>query len=153
MKLSLKLQADYFFNVWVFVAVILTFVNDRILKSFFNSYDANEGLVGVHYFMSVLTGKLSDFAGLFFFPVFLVYVVHRLCGQKFSHHLIICSCLVTAVQFVLFKFVDFFKNELIEFFNRMLFPIQIVSDPTDVFALSSIVIAYLFLKKYIPTAP
>lgn len=129
-------HAPYFFNVWVGLAVVCTFLNDHYFKSH------------VPIELNFLTGKLSDFCGLFFFPVFLVYVTHRFCKQKYDSPLIFWCCLVTTILYILFKYVDLFRNALIEFISRNFFFIHIVSDPTDLVALSSVVVAYFFLKKY-----
>jgi hypothetical protein len=139
MKKNLNFQTDFFYNFWVVLAVAMTFLNNHFFKS---NFPPN---------LSFLTGKLSDFGGLFFVPIFLVYLAYRFFGFTYNRWLIFWCCLMSSVQFVLFKFVDFFRLALINLFDRHLFSIQIVSDPSDLLALISPIIAALFLQKYLPT--
>ncbi len=122
------------------LAVGLTFINDFYLKMAF---------AGTKY--SFITGKLSDFCGLFFFPIFLAYIFHRGFRMAFNEKLIHICCNLTIVLFILFKYVSFFKIMLSDFFTEHLFAISIVSDRSDLLAVVSVVAAYFFLKKYSQT--
>ncbi|HSO31586.1 MAG TPA: hypothetical protein VLT33_03690 [Labilithrix sp.] len=69
------------------LAVALLIVNDHVLK---------------HQFPGFVTGKLSDFAGLFFFPLLLVDALGRLHGRR-SLNMLVGACIATAVVFAAVK--------------------------------------------------
>lgn len=99
----------------------LLLINDHILKVVAPSW---------------LTGKLSDFAGLFFFPFLLAagfsFVFRRASFQAIG----ILAFGFTAIWFALIK-TTIWGNTLTEAFASRLLgvPVQIVLDPTDVIAL------------------
>ncbi len=74
-------------------AVLVLFVNDHVLK---------------HAYPGFVTGKLSDIAGMIFFPVLLHAVVSmmlpasQLRGRR-SEQLLVVACVATAVVFALTK--------------------------------------------------
>jgi hypothetical protein len=101
----------------------LLLLNDHVLKAAVPSW---------------LTGKLSDFAGLFFFPFLLAAILAfpleslRLPPRR----IMALSCCLTALWFTLIKTAPF-ANQATETFASWLVggPAQIVLDPTDLIAL------------------
>jgi hypothetical protein len=120
-------------------AIALLLLNDHVLKQLFPS---------------ILTGKLSDFAGLFFFP-FLAAAVVGLAGvhgRRRGPHPVMAACFAaTALCFALIK-VDPASNA---FAVRSLqaawgLPVRIVRDPTDLVALAALWPAWR-LWRSVPT--
>jgi len=87
-------------------------------------------------FHNSLTGKLSDFAGLFAFPYFLSVLYPRHSNK--IH-------IGTVLLFVLWK--SEFSQPLIDLFNSFKIPINRTIDFTDYIALVSIFISYITLKS------
>ncbi len=101
-------------------AVLLTALNDHLLKSLFHNF---------------ITGKLSDFTGLFFFPVFLYALLDLKKNPKSSHEKInikrLAWCvLYTDILFILIKFTG------VRLLLMSVLPVQIVNDPSDVLAIT-----------------
>ncbi len=111
-------------------AIFLLLLNDHILKS---------------AFPSVLTGKLSDFAGLFIFPFLLIFLL----GIPFTYLRIpsrwtaFTSFSITLVWFAAIKTIPW-ANELSAGFAGWLlgFPIRLALDPTDLLGLLSLIPAW-----------
>jgi len=97
----------------------LLILNDFVLKATFHN---------------VLTGKLSDFCGLFIFPIFwsAVFPKHKLGVFIF-----------TALLFIYWK--SEYASGLIELINTV-FKIQRTVDPTDLIALPIVLFAWFHLK-------
>ena len=115
----------------VFIAaVLLLVINDWILKTAFHNF---------------ITGKLSDFAGLFAFPFFLSTVFTR--WKKRLH-------LLTAVLFIFWK--SDLSQPILNFLNSIYIPVNRTIDFGDNIALISIIFSYKFsnncTKQYI-TSP
>ncbi len=113
-------KIPFFLHPWPLLAVMILALNDHILKTRFPGF---------------ITGKLSDFVGLFYFPIFLAAIIVLLTGQRFSRRLtlgmIVCAdVLLISVKLspVLAAFVD-------SIFGRYLFTTHLVADPTDLAAL------------------
>ena len=120
-------KADRSFHALVspgFVACTsLLILNDFVLKQHFH----NE-----------LTGKLSDFAGLFVFPFFWATLVPRLKTTVY---------LSTALSFILWKSI--YAQPLIEALNLMLpFSIGRTVDPTDLLALLVLPASYRYRSAF-----
>lgn len=110
-----------FLRPWTVGAVALLLLNDHVLK-------------GAGLLPEVVTGKLSDVAGLFFFPILLAYSVERLFGAK--RGLEVLSCAATAAVFALLKTcpsASFWASKAWG---------EVVCDPTDLLALPAVVAAY-----------
>jgi len=109
-------------------AVALLLLNDHVLKQ---------------AFPSILTGKLSDFAGLFFFPFLLAVSVGlfgRRAGRPRRTEAAMAACFaVTAWCFALIK-VDPASNVVaVRVLETALgLPVRIVRDPTDLIALAAL---------------
>jgi len=97
-------------------ALALLLLNDFYLKPVFHN---------------AITGKLSDFCGLFIFPIFwsALFPKHRL-------HIYFG----TAMAFIFWK--SAYADSFIGFFSNNIFPIERVIDPTDLIALISLPIAW-----------
>lgn len=103
------------------LSIGLLLVNDHILKVVVPSW---------------LTGKLSDFAGLFFFP-FLLAIGFGLLFRHISAKTIGALAFgVTAIWFTLIKTTTWGNAFTEESISRLLgVPVQIILDPTDLIAL------------------
>lgn len=117
-KLSFKYVNNYFF----LTALVLLLFNDFFLKQAFPSW---------------FTGKLSDFAGLFFFPLFFaVFFPDRIKSILAS----------TAALFILWK--SPYSETLIQSINSLnLAHFSRVIDYSDLLALSMLPLAYLVYKN------
>lgn len=98
------------------LSVLLLILNDWYFKASYH----NE-----------LTGKLSDITGLFALPFFL--------GAIFPKHKKFVHCLI-GILFLLWN--SEFSQTLINYFNSLGIPVGRTIDPTDNFALLSIVLSY-----------
>jgi len=106
-------------NPYFIFSLVTLLLNDHLLKPLFDNW---------------ITGKLSDFAGLFLFPLFILAFLPKV--KKFIFPL-------TAVLFTLWK--SELSEGFIQWWNATpLFSINRVIDYTDLFALS-----ILPLSKYI----
>lgn len=86
-------------------------------------------------FHNTLTGKLSDFCGLFIFPIFWSVFFPR---RKFA------IFLLTGLLFMVWK--SEYATSFITFFSTNFFPIQRVIDHTDIIALIVLPLAWYSLK-------
>ena len=101
------------------VCLVLLILNDFVLKAVYHN---------------MLTGKLSDFCGLFVFPIFWSAVFPKHKGSVF---------MLTALLFV------FWKSEYASGFIEMLrvpFNIRRTVDPTDLIALPALLLAWIHIK-------
>lgn len=116
-------------------AVVLLGLNDHYLK---------------YQYPGFITGKLSDFLGLFYFPLFLsaLVLVITLYRVAFTKRLLVTAIVITDVIFCALKLNPFLSENFVNFFSRHFFKISVQNDPTDVVALVSSVLCYLFAKKY-----
>lgn len=129
-----KLQNNlaYLTHPVVLVPLILTGLNDHYLKYEFNNF---------------LTGKISDFCGLFFFPIFL-YGLSEFLKSPLGHHRvikkrkIIVMILVTDFLFIIFKYT-YLREIIVKTFS-----LKIVSDYTDLSALTVNILTYIYSRKY-----
>lgn len=110
-------------------AVALLVVNDHLLKG--------SGLLP-----GWLTGKLSDVAGLFFFPVLLAYVGGRL--STYRRRIAQISVLCTGAAFALLKLSPWAAAVASRVWG------VVVCDGSDLLALPALVGAYLYLRRPAP---
>lgn len=88
-------------------------------------------------FHNELTGKLSDFAGLFIFPLFWSALFPRLKTSVY---------VVTAALFVFWKSV--YAQPFIDGWNSLqLFPVERTIDDTDLFALLVLPFSYIYRRS------
>jgi hypothetical protein len=113
-------------------AVLVLVLNDHVLK-------------GAGILPGWLTGKLSDVAGLFFFPVLLAtsaaWILSRWAADRWTRHLPLAATALTGVLFTLLKT----SPEANAWAGRVWG--QIVLDPTDLVALPSLLLAFGYLEK------
>lgn len=130
------------------LAVAVLVLNDHVLKPRFGAMPG----------LGVLTGKLSDFAGLFFFPLFLVDAMRVVVRRR----VLAGACLATAIVFSLVKTTSL-GHEIYSvglgvlqwpfraFVHRgslpSVRPVRMTMDPTDLVALVSIVGAWLYASR------
>lgn len=113
----------------VLLSIFILLINDHVLKV---------------YIPSALTGKISDFAGLFFFPILLSAILHFVLKpfQFQSRNIALTSFGFTAIFFSFIKTVPFFNN-----FIENLFSIQIILDLSDLIALIMLPLAWKLREK------
>lgn len=126
------LKFSYLRHPLILSAVIITALNDHVLKYYFNNW---------------ATGKLSDFSGLFFFPVFL-YALNDLrkypgsAHEKINLKRLIWCVLLTDALFIVCKFTA------VRLWLMSVFPIHIVSDPSDVLAITVNIATVAYAHKF-----
>ncbi|AZZ37968.1 hypothetical protein CIK05_14535 [Bdellovibrio sp. qaytius] len=128
----------FFIHPVPLAAVVLTAVNDHFLK---------------YQYPGLITGKLSDFTGLFYFPLFvcaIVVLVVRLYRKDyvFNRRLLITALVATDVVFCLFKLNSALKSLFVDWFSHQVFTIAVASDATDLIALSASVACYYFASRF-----
>jgi hypothetical protein len=109
------------------VCLVLLIVNDFFLKAAFHN---------------TFTGKLSDFCGLFIFPIFwsVLFPKHKLG-----------VFILTGILFIYWK--SEYASLLIEFVGTYMFSVQRTVDPTDFVALPVLWLAWLSVNKSRTTIP
>lgn len=118
MTYPMKQEFDKLCTVPFLTGLFLLLLNDFFLKEAFHNW---------------FTGKLSDFAGLFIFPLF--------CSVLFPAKKVGVYWL-TALLFVLWK--SPFSQDFIELFTQHVYPIHRVVDISDLMALSILPLSYRF---------
>ena len=110
-------------SLWFIIGLTILLLNDFILKGFYGNW---------------LTGKLSDFAGLFIFPLFWTVIFPKHKNKIF---------LFTAVFFIFWK--SPYSQNFINVWNNFIFlEIARVVDYSDLIALFVLPFAYIYeLKK------
>jgi hypothetical protein len=134
---------DYFVHPVPLMAVALMAFNDHYLK---------------YIYPSPFTHKLSDFLGLFFFPLLLsaIAMLSANCLTKFirknplllDRKLLLSCILISSTLFVGVKLSEPLRETLTVFFYKIRYPIFIADDKTDLMALVSNIPCYLFGKKF-----
>jgi len=116
------------------MAVILMAINDHYLKFLFHNW---------------FTGKLSDFLGLFYFPLFLSAVICLFKYKKLTSKILITSIIITDILFIGIKTNHSFNK----FISIILFEIGVPSlfalDSSDLLALSMNSITFIWAQKFI----
>ena len=113
MSMKSPLRGEELLAPPILLAILVTAVNDHLLKAAFPGF---------------VTGKISDFSGLFFFP----FLVTSILGMR---HLA-AAAVVTAVAFTILKLTGVRWG-----------PIRIVADPTDLAALVSLPLAVVYARR------
>lgn len=137
-------------------AVLLLLANDHYLKA--------------HY-PGIVTGKLSDLAGMVFFPLLLLTLIDGLLRLLRGHqgfterHLVFCVA-VTGLAFVLVKTTDIGAETFRTIWAALQWParavaahhlvpigrVRLVKDATDLVALPMLLVAY-WVGRTVTTAP
>lgn len=113
-------------------------------------------LVIKHQWPSWLSGKLSDFAGLYFFPFLIGLVLSIFFSRRDVHALNIgrFSIIFTAIWFILLKLsptVNKLTSNIVETIIES--PSVIVLDPSDLIAISVLIPSWYLWQSRKPTRP
>lgn len=110
-------------------ALLLLILNDHYLKQ---------------YFPNFITGKLSDFVGLFIFPVFLYVLFGRFLKHRLTVEIIIAF---SALFFIIIQ-IEIILTFIINFFEIVNLPKpNLVADATDLIALIVLPFSYMLIKN------
>ena len=110
-------------------ALILLLLNDHFLKIFSPGF---------------ITGKLSDFAGLFVFPIYLSVITRDFLRNRFRVEMII---FFSAILFIALQ-IESLLNIILLFADKISFPRpNLVADYTDLIALTMLPLSYQFIKN------
>ncbi|MQP36177.1 hypothetical protein GEO20_29975 [Rhodococcus erythropolis] len=133
---------------WALVSVSVILVNDHVLKGAFGN---------------TMTGKLSDVAGVFLFPLLLLSVLEVLRRKLAGRAAIAWSIAVTGIGFAAVKTVSpigdayewvigFFRWTAGGFRGELL-PIVVFRDPSDLWVLPILFASYLVVTHNRTRAP
>ncbi len=118
------------------LAITLYFVNNHILQKMFPTW---------------WTGKLSDFAWLFFFPIVMLFILvsvfpHRITEKKNFDTFVF---LITGIVYSLVKTIPWANNVVAEYIGLIIrIPVFIAVDVTDLLALLALVTSYYFWRRF-----
>ncbi|WP_438472910.1 hypothetical protein [Rhodococcus erythropolis] len=139
---------DLLLSPWALVSVAVILVNDHVLKGAFGN---------------TMTGKLSDVAGVFLFPLLLLSVLEVLRRKLAGRAAIAWSIAVTGIGFAAVKTVspiDDAYEWVIGFFRWTaggfrgeLLPIVVFRDPSDLWVLPILFASYLVVTHNRTRAP
>ncbi len=128
----MKRRVDLFLTPTFLILLLLLIFNDHVLKSLCPSF---------------VTGKLSDFAGLFIFPVFLSIVLPRFASSKSS---LSALHFFVGITFVIWKIAPI---EMLSVAIQKLVSLPLpnrTKDATDLVALVSLPFSHKFLMRNLP---
>lgn len=139
---------DLLLSPWALVSVAVILVNDHVLKGAFGN---------------TMTGKLSDVAGVFLFPLLLLSVLAVLRRKLAGRAAIAWSIAVTGIGFAAVKTVSpigdayewvigFFRWTAGGFRGELL-PIVVFRDPSDLWVLPILFASYLVVTHNRTRAP
>ncbi|MCW2299035.1 hypothetical protein [Rhodococcus erythropolis] len=139
---------DLLLSPWALVSVSVILVNDHVLKGAFGN---------------TMTGKLSDVAGVFLFPLLLLSVLEVLRRKLAGRAAIAWSIAVTSIGFAAVKTVSpigdayewvigFFRWTAGGFRGELL-PIVVFRDPSDLWVLPILFASYLVVTHNRTRAP
>jgi len=123
------------------LSIVFLFVNDHFLKAVYPSW---------------ITGKLSDFAGLFFFPFIVAAGLSFLLSKHEVPSIIVGQIAFGSVGIWFFLLKTFpLVNYLTTGFASLLigFPAKFVMDPTDLIALFAMFPAWIIWRQSSPIKP
>jgi hypothetical protein len=136
------LGIPYFVHPVPLMAVGVLVLNDHFLK---------------YQFPSFVTGKLSDLAGVFFFPLFLCAVVNvsvnfwrrgRAPFWWITRPQVIAAMVLTDFIFVGIKLSVPLAEHYVDIVTALGFPSRVTQDPTDLIALGMNPLTYFFAKRF-----
>jgi hypothetical protein len=126
----------------VIFSILILLLNDHVLKATSPSW---------------LTGKLSDFAGLFFFPFLAGVVIQAAAGFRrprsvsapiTSRRFLLAGILFTALMFAAIKTIPAANGFAVYSLSALFgMPVRIVRDPTDLLALAVLAPAWLLWRR------
>ncbi|MGG7102144.1 hypothetical protein [Rhodococcus sp. 24CO] len=133
---------DLLLSPWALVSVAIILINDHVLKDIFGN---------------TMTGKLSDIAGVFLFPLLLLSVLEVLRRGLVGRAAIAWSIAVSGIGFAAVKMVAPVGDayEWVIGFLRWaakglqgdLTPILVVRDPSDLWVLPILIGSYLVINR------
>ncbi len=126
----MKNKTGLIINPIFLISLTLLFINDHFLK---------------RLFPSVITGKISDFAGIFILCVFLVFILGKLINTKRS--LILLHALV-GLLFISLQIPEVLDISSIVFKRFGLPNLDLTSDITDLIALSILPFSFIYIIKF-----
>lgn len=135
------LGIGYLVHPWPIFAVMVLILNDHFLKMQYGNW---------------WTGKISDFAGVFFLPLFSCAcfgLIHNYvwARDKFfwpTPRSIFIAILITDLIFVSVKTLPFATDVYLQLMRGLGFPSQLRRDPTDLMALSSNALTYFYARRF-----
>ncbi|HEY8272190.1 MAG TPA: hypothetical protein VIG33_14970 [Pseudobdellovibrionaceae bacterium] len=130
-------KIDFFVHPIALFPVALMAVNDHWLKYAYPGW---------------FTGKLSDFAGIFYFPIFILAMVIFVFHVVLTRRNLWLAILFTDFLLMLVKLNEPAARWIETIFAQYLFRIQLIQDPTDLLALSMNALTYIYMKKYLTGA-
>jgi hypothetical protein len=144
------LHCDYFVNPLPALAIAVMALNDHILK---------------YRWPSWLTGKISDFMGVFYFPLFLCALVclganlvlrwPKRTGRVayINKQLMVFAMAVTAGMMALIKLSPVGARAVEAFVSKYIVTTKITPDPTDMLALLMLPATYLYARRFFERRP
>lgn len=144
------LHLDYFVNPIPALAVIGMALNDHWWKRVYPSW---------------LTGKISDFLGVFYFPLFfcaivciaLNFAVRPILRKRriayISPALMFAGMALTAILMVAIKTSPDAALEVQTLFSSFFFPIRLTPDPTDLISFLSLPLSFLYARRFFDIRP
>lgn len=137
----MRRPGDLLLSPWALVSVAIILINDHVLKDAFGN---------------TMTGKLSDIAGVFLFPLLLLSVLEVPRRSLVGRAAIAWSIAVTGIGFAAVKMVAPVGDtyEWVIGFLRWaaaglrgnLLPILVVRDPSDLWVLPILLASYLVIR-------
>ncbi len=144
------LHLDFFINPIPGTAVLLMAINDHFLK---------------YAYPSVITGKLSDFLGMFYFPLLMcagVCLMQNFWRQTVSgkreiayitRKKLVFSSLFAVFLLVATKCFSQMDIWIADISAQLDFPMKLVNDPTDLIAITSVFATYAYAKSFFDNPP
>lgn len=134
-------RALEFFSLPPLAAVALLLINDHVLKAAFRG---------------AITGKLSDFAGCFFLPLFVSALLAEVTSWPWQRRVALGAG-VTLALFVPIKLFPFAAGSVARAVEFVSLPLglgaqRITVDPTDLLAVPMVLLAALYARKVNPCA-
>lgn len=132
-SLKTPLPVDEFVAPLPLVAVAVLTLNDHLLK-------------GSGWLPGWLTGKLSDFTGLFFFPLFASALLGVALRRPTTPRRLMVTCGLTAVGFTLLQLSTAFSELYVALHHALVPGVRFVvtRDPSDLAALPAVLLAYVY---------
>lgn len=132
-------RINFFIHPIPLAAVLMMSLNDHWLK---------------HQFPGIVTGKLSDFCGVFYLPIFILALIaafdelFQLNKFFLNRRSVIATILFTDFLMILIKLSATSARWIEEFFANHLFQLQMIQDPTDLISFIVNPLTYLYLLSY-----
>lgn len=132
-------RIDFFIHPVPLTAVAVMALNDHWLK---------------YQFPGIVTGKLSDFCGVFYLPIFILALwttfdeLLNLRKFRLTRNAVIAAILFTDLLMILVKLSPPSARWIEDFFANYWFQIQLIQDPTDLISFVVNPWTYFYLRPY-----